>query len=95
MSSHDLEYHKSDMKLVGKTVKRTLLFIVSKKLQEIRGKVRPGLLPPYYADLPKSFDELCASEENILVISALSAEKQIAFILQNSQNILVKRARSN
>ena len=27
---------------------------------------KPGLIPPYYADLPKSFDEIIESERNYL-----------------------------
>ena len=33
-----------------------------KELQELRIKVKPGLVPPYYADLPKNFEEVNNSD---------------------------------
>ena len=31
-------------------------------LRKLRIKFKPGLVPPYYVDLPKSFEEIIASE---------------------------------
>jgi len=28
----------------------------------MRSQVKPGLVPPFYADMPKTFDEICESE---------------------------------
>jgi lipopolysaccharide/colanic/teichoic acid biosynthesis glycosyltransferase len=35
-------------------------------LQELRCQFKPGLVPPFYADMPKSFEEILASERNYL-----------------------------
>jgi hypothetical protein len=35
-------------------------------LKELRKKVLPGLIPPYYADLPKTFDQICESERHYI-----------------------------
>ncbi|MFO7446275.1 MAG: sugar transferase [Ignavibacteriaceae bacterium] len=54
---------KGDVKLIGV---RPLSFhkfsIYPKYLQEKRIKFKPGLVPPYYADLPKSVEEMVLSE---------------------------------
>ncbi len=36
-------------------------------LQELRCKFKPGLVPPFYADMPTSFEEILASERNYLL----------------------------
>jgi len=36
-------------------------------LQDLRVQFKPGLIPPFYADLPKSFDELIESERRYLL----------------------------
>ena len=38
-----------------------------KDLQNLRIKTKPGLIPPYYADLPKNFDEILVSEKKYLI----------------------------
>ena len=88
---------KGDMKLVGvRPLSEHYFSLYPKKLQEIRGKVRPGLLPPYCADLPKSFDELCASEEKYIKSYQRSPLKtDCIYFGRILKNILVKRARSN
>ena len=35
-------------------------------LQEMRSQVKPGLVPPFYADMPKTFDEICDSERRYI-----------------------------
>ena len=35
-------------------------------LQKLRIKVKPGLIPPYYADIPNNFNEILKSEENYI-----------------------------
>jgi len=37
-----------------------------KDLQKLRKRVVPGLIPPFYADLPKTFDEICESERRYI-----------------------------
>ena len=37
-----------------------------KDIQHKRIKFKPGLIPPYYADLPKSFEEIIESEKTYL-----------------------------
>ena len=58
---------KRDMKLVGvRPLSEHYFSLYDKELQEMRVKHKPGLLPPFYADLPKTLDEIQASEMNYL-----------------------------
>ena len=56
---------KGDLKLVGVrplSINKFKTYPVS--AQKIRTEVKPGLIPPFYADLPESFEELVDSELN-------------------------------
>jgi lipopolysaccharide/colanic/teichoic acid biosynthesis glycosyltransferase len=58
---------KGDITLVGvRALSDHYLSLYPLDLQEQRKKFKPGLLPPYYADLPKSFDEIFESERQYL-----------------------------
>lgn len=54
---------KGNMKLVGvRPLSPHYFSLYSKELQEKRIRVKPGLIPPFYADMPKNLDEIMASE---------------------------------
>lgn len=60
-----------------------------------RIKYKPGLIPPYYADLPKTLDEIIASEikyfdqyDNNPFLT------DIKYFFKAMYNILLKKARS-
>ena len=56
-----------DMKLVGvRPLSKQYLGLYEKELQEKRQRTKPGLIPPYYADMPKNLDEIQQSEERYL-----------------------------
>ncbi len=58
---------KGDIKLVGvRPISRQYYSLYSKELQQKRTLHRPGLLPPFYADMPKTLDEIQASEMKYL-----------------------------
>ena len=64
-------------------------------LQELRIQFYPGLVPPYYADMPKSFDEIVESERNYLK----QKEKHpfvtdIKYLCKAFINIFFRKARS-
>ena len=64
-------------------------------VQELRLKTKPGLLPPFYADMPKTFDEIVESERRYLL---QKLEKPFRtdwkYFWKGVWNIVVKRARS-
>ncbi|MBP5708356.1 MAG: sugar transferase, partial [Bacteroidales bacterium] len=54
---------KGDLKLFGVRPLSAQYFSLYKKdVQERRIKYKPGLVPPYYVDLPVDLDEIQASE---------------------------------
>ena len=58
---------KGDVKLVGvRPLSQGMFNKYPKELQEKRIKAKPGLIPPFYIDHPKTFEELFASEDKYL-----------------------------
>lgn len=58
---------KGDMKLVGvRPLSNQYFNLYCSELQELRIKFKPGLLPPFYADMPETLDEIQASEMKYL-----------------------------
>ncbi len=58
---------KGDMKLIGvRPLSPHKFSLYHKELQELRIKSAPGLIPPYYADLPQDLKEMEASEVKYL-----------------------------
>ena len=58
---------KGEMKLVGiRPLSRQYFSLYSPQLQEQRVRHRPGLLPPFYVDMPKTLEEIQASEKKYL-----------------------------
>lgn len=88
---------KGEMKLVGvRPLSAHYFSLYSKELQEKRIKYKPGLLPPFYADMPRTLDEIQESEMKYL----LKCEEHgviitdVRYLFLILKNILVKRARS-
>jgi len=58
---------RGDLKLFGvRPLSSHYLSLYSDELKETRAKVKPGLIPPFYADLPKTLDEIQESERKYL-----------------------------
>ena len=54
---------KGDMKIVGvRPLSRQYFDLYTDETKKIRTQVKPGLIPPFYADIPKNIDEIQASE---------------------------------
>lgn len=88
---------KGEMKLVGvRPLSNHYYSLYSKELQQKRNKFKPGLLPPFYADMPKTLEEIEQSEMKYLI----ECEKKGVFITDVKylflilKNIFLKKARS-
>jgi hypothetical protein len=69
--------------------------IYPEDLQKLRTKIKPGLIPPFYADLPESFEELLNSEKNYLESYFKNPLKtDIKYFFKAFKNIVFKHARS-
>ncbi len=89
---------KGDMKLVGvRPISKQYFSLYSKELQETRVKHRPGLMPPFYADMPKTLEEIEASEMRYLTACEQNGTLRTDFVYfwKILYNILFRRARSN
>ena len=87
---------RGEMKLVGvRPLSRHYYELYPKDLQEMRIKVKPGLVPPYYADMPKTLEEIEESERNYLVAyEEKPIRTDITYFFKACVNILFKGARS-
>jgi lipopolysaccharide/colanic/teichoic acid biosynthesis glycosyltransferase len=88
---------KGDLKLVGvRPLSTQYLSLYSSELKSRRLNHKPGLIPPFYADMPKTLDEIMNSELKYLQ----QYEKNplltdIKYLGKALKNILFDNARSN
>lgn len=87
---------KGEIKLIGgRPLSQHYLGLYPKEIQERRKNYKPGLLPPYYADLPKTLDEIVASEQRYMdAYDKAPLRTDLKYFLKIVKNILFKKARS-
>jgi lipopolysaccharide/colanic/teichoic acid biosynthesis glycosyltransferase len=87
---------KGQMKIVGvRPLSRHYISLYSDELKKKRMKHKPGLIPPYYADMPKTLEEIMASEMHYLEQYEKSPYlTDFNYFFKALYNILIKRARS-
>lgn len=89
---------KGDMKLVGvRPLSKHYFSLYHKELQELRTQFKPGLLPPFYADMPKTLDQIQASEMKYLTACKEKGvlRTDVVYLWKIFVNIVFKRARSH
>ncbi len=88
---------RGEIKLFGvRPLSQHYFNLYSKELQEKRIKFKPGLIPPFYVDNPKTLEEIMASE--IKYLSRYEKHPLITdfkYFFIAIYNILIKRYRSN
>ena len=84
------------MKLIGvRPLSKHYLSLYDDDLKELRVKVKPGLVPPFYADMPKTLEEIQDSERRYLYAYLKSPiGTDIKYFFKTFYNIVIKRARS-
>jgi len=91
-----LNFIKGDIKLVGvRPLSNHYFNLYSKELQDLRIKVKPGLLPPFYADMPETLEEIQDSESrylNAYISNPIATD--IKYLLLIVNNIVLKGKRS-
>ena len=87
---------KRELKIVGvRPLSEDYFSRYPADLQELRIKTKPGLVPPYYVDLPVTFEEICDSERKYLMQYFESPLKtDFVYFFKAAWNILIKRKRS-
>lgn len=88
---------KGDVKIVGvRPLSAHYFSLYSDDLKKLRIKFKPGLIPPYYVDMPKTMDEIEDSEFRYLEAYEKSPLiTDIKYFFLALYNILIKRARSH
>jgi hypothetical protein len=87
---------RGDLALVGvRPLSRQYLELYSPQLKELRRNVRPGLLPPFYADMPGTLEEIMDSERKYIeAYLRRPFRTQVGYFFRCFWNIVVKRRRS-
>jgi lipopolysaccharide/colanic/teichoic acid biosynthesis glycosyltransferase len=88
---------KGDIKLVGvRPLIRSMFNLYPPDLQKLRISTKPGLIPPFYKDLPKTLDEVLESERKYLLAYKRNPIKtDIKYFFNCWYNIIIKQARSS
>lgn len=87
---------KGDLKLVGvRPLSQHYLSLYPAELLEQRLRHKPGLVPPFYADLPSGFDAICESERRYLeAYERQPLRTDLRYFARAMRRILIERARS-
>lgn len=87
---------KGDIKLIGvRPLSETIYSIYPENLKKVRIKYRPGLIPPYYVDLPHSIEEVWESEREYLEKYGKNPIRtDLFYFIKSLNNILFHHAKS-
>ena len=88
---------KGELKLVGvRPISEHYLSLYDKELRLMRRMVKPGLVPPFYADMPSTLDEIIESEKKyIRAYIKNPLRTDIKYLTKAFVNIAFRKARSN
>ena len=88
---------KGNVKIVGvRPLSEHYFNLYSDKLKEKRILYKPGLIPPFYADIPSTIDEIMQSEMRYLDLYEKSPLiTDLKYFFKAFNNIIFKRKRSN
>lgn len=87
---------KRDLKLVGvRPLSNHYYKLYPEEVRELRNQVKPGLVPPYYADMPEGLEEIIESEKTYLErYMEKPVRTDIYYFCKVFYNIILKGARS-
>ena len=91
-----INWVKRDLKFVGvRPISEHYLSLYSSEHQQRRKNFKPGLVPPFYADLPKTIEEIELSEKRYLDSYEKNPLKtDIKYFFKSVNNIFLKHKRS-
>ena len=90
-------FFKGDLAFIGvRALSQHYYDLYPEDLQALRIQFYPGLIPPYYADMPKSFDQIVESERRYFEEKKKHPfTTDIKYLCKAFVNIIFKKARSN
>ena len=88
---------KGELKLVGvRPISEHYLSLYPDDIKQMRIKHKPGLVPPFYADMPQGFDAIMESEVRYMISYTEHPFKtDCKYLLYALYNIIFKNARSS
>ncbi len=91
-----INFIRGDIRLLGvRAISQHYFNLYPRDVQELRTQFKPGLVPPYYADLPENFDEIVESERRYLLAKKQAPVRtDIIYFYRAVKNIVIKRAHS-
>jgi lipopolysaccharide/colanic/teichoic acid biosynthesis glycosyltransferase len=89
-------FARGDLKIFGvRPLSLHYFSLYPEDMQKLRVSVKPGLIPPFYADLPVGFDAIIDSERRyIMKYKEAPISTDIEYFFRALYNILFRRARS-
>ena len=92
-----VNFLKGEIKLVGvRPLSAQYLSLYTDELKEKRMRAKPGLVPPFYADLPVTLEDIMASESRYLDLhKAHPFKTDCTYFFRAFKNIVFKNARTN
>lgn len=87
---------RGEVKLVGvRPISASFFKIYPEELKKKRTKYKPGILPPFYADMPETIEEVWESESRYLdMYSRHPVKTDISYFFRISKNILFHHVKS-
>lgn len=87
---------KGELKIVGvRPLSLQYFNLYPKEMQQLRIQVKPGLIPPFYADLPSTLEEIIASEKRYIEAYQKNPfSTDVRYFFKAIYNIVIKNARS-
>lgn len=92
-----INFFRGDLKLVGvRPLSKQYLNLYPEEFRYFRNKFKPGLIPPYYVDMPKEICEIVESERKYLESYQKHPIKtDFKYFVKAVYNIFVRKARSS
>jgi lipopolysaccharide/colanic/teichoic acid biosynthesis glycosyltransferase len=92
-----LNFLKGDVSLVGvRALSEHYFSLYPEDMQKLRLKLKPGLMPPFYTDMPTTFEEIVESERRYIDRKMLRPFRtDWKYFWKGVWNIMVNHARSN
>lgn len=91
-----INFFKGEMKLVGvRPLSQQYFNLYPDDLRDLRTRIKPGLIPPFYADMPTSIEEIQESERTYLnAYDKKPIRTDILYFFKVFYNIIFQGARS-
>ncbi|WP_025743568.1 sugar transferase [Aquimarina pacifica] len=91
-----INFIKGEMKLIGvRPLSSHYFSLYTEEVQEKRSQFKPGLIPPFYADMPETLDEIMESEMRYLKkYEKRPLQTDLSYLLKIAKNIVFRGKRS-